>query len=726
MPSDPDDRDHRAAVQSAAALLRAGSLGERDLAAEWEWLRITLASIGDAVISTDAAGRVTYLNPVGETLTGWPLADALGRPLGEVFHAVNERTREPVEDPALRAVRERRRVRLPSQTVLIARGGTERPVDDSAAPMLDEAGDPVGAVLVFRDVTEKRRSDEARARLAAIVETSDDAIVTKTLDSVIRTWNAGAERIFGYTAAEAVGRSITILIPPERLDEETEILTRLRRGERIDHYETVRVTKDGRRIDVSLTVSPLRDADGRVVGASKIARDVTARRLADEALKDEKRLVETLNAIGTRLAAELDLGKLLQAVTDETTRLTGAAFGAFFYNAVDEKGESYQLYTLSGVARAAFAGFPMPRNTAIFAPTFRGEGVVRLADVTADPRYGHNAPHRGMPAGHLPVCSYLAVPVKSRSGEVLGGLFFGHPKAGVFTDRHERLVVGVAAQAAVAVDNARLYERLREQDRRKDDFIALLAHELRNPLAPLRNGLELIRLSGDAGPAVVKARAMMDRQLTHMVRLIDDLLDVSRITRGKLHLQMGRVSLAEVVAHAVEATGPAIAAARHELTLTLPPEPVHLTADLTRLAQVFGNLLSNSAKYTQPGGRIWLTAEAAGGQVAVTVRDTGIGIPADALPHVFDMFAQVDRSAERESGGLGIGLALVKGLVEMHGGTVAAASEGAGRGSTFTVRLPALASYSESFPSVPQADEPRAAGPKHRVLVVDDNRDSAH
>jgi CheY-like chemotaxis protein len=268
-------------------------------------------------------------------------------------------------------------------------------------------------------------------------------------------------------------------------------------------------------------------------------------------------------------------------------------------------------------------------------------------------------------------------------------------------------------------------EALREADRKKDDFIALLAHELRNPLAPIRNGLQVIRLAiGEGNTPVAHAREMMDRQLGHMVRLIDDLLDVSRINRNKMELRRSRVLLADVVSSAVETVRPVIDAEWHELNVSLPQKPVHLDADLTRLAQVFSNLLTNSAKYTQKGGRIWLSAERRGGEVAVTVRDTGIGIPAASLGNIFDMFSQVDRSIERSAGGLGIGLALVKGLVEMHGGTVTAASEGEGKGSTFTVTLPVLLDQRASAAVV--SDNGQAAtGPKRRVLVVDDNRDGA-
>src|SRR6185436_1171599 len=296
-----DDEERRlrsVALQNANAILVARRRAERELAAERERLRITLASIGDAVISTDAEGRVTYLNGIAEALTGWTQAEAAGQPLPEVFHIVNEYTREPAENPALKALREGVVVGLANHTVLIARDGTERPIDDSAGPMLDESGVSVGVVLVFRDVTERRRAEEAQARLAAIVEFSQDAIVRKTLDGIVQTWNAGAERLFGYTAEEAVGRSITLVIPPELLDEEEVILARLGRGETIERYETVRVAKDGRRLDISLTVSPIRDAEGRIIGASKIARAITERKRVEEALRaSEQRFREAVEAL---------------------------------------------------------------------------------------------------------------------------------------------------------------------------------------------------------------------------------------------------------------------------------------------------------------------------------------------------------------------------------------------------------------------------------------------
>jgi signal transduction histidine kinase len=282
-------------------------------------------------------------------------------------------------------------------------------------------------------------------------------------------------------------------------------------------------------------------------------------------------------------------------------------------------------------------------------------------------------------------------------------------------------VEAVAGTTRDSTDRKAMEDELREADRKKDDFLALLAHELRNPLAPIRNGLEVMRLAGGDMAAISDARAIMDRQLGHMVRLIDDLLDISRISRNKMELRRDRVLLADVIGSAVEAVNPLIAAAGHTLQLAVPPGPVFLDADLTRLAQVFGNLLTNSTKYTPPGGQIHLTAERSGNEVLVAVRDNGIGIPPAFLPRIFDMFSQVDRSVERASGGLGIGLALVKGLVEMHGGTVTADSAGEGGGSSFTVRLPAI-----EQPVVPSHRAgPAQVGSGQRLLVVDDNRDGA-
>ncbi|MEJ8835441.1 ATP-binding protein [Ramlibacter sp. AN1133] len=460
---------------------------------------------------------------------------------------------------------------------------------------------------------------------------------------------------------------------------------------------------------------------GRVSGFVAVLYDVTERKLAQLRLQEQAQRFQKLNEVGLTLAAESQLQRIVQAVTDVATDLSAAQFGAFFYNVVDAAGESYMLYTLSGVPRERFAGFGMPRNTAVFGPTFAGEGIVRVADITQDSRYGHNAPHHGMPKGHLPVRSYLAVPVLSRTGEVLGGLFFGHSRAGVFTEEAERIVAGIAAQAAVAIDNARLHEQrlrligqLQESDRRKDEFIATLSHELRNPLAPLRNGLHLLKLKGPGAGAPILE--MMTRQVNQLVRLVDDLLEVARINQGTLELRRDRVELHDVVQHAVETSEPLVREFGHALQVMLPEQPLWVEGDAARLAQVLSNLLNNASRYTDRGGRISVDARVEAGRVLLSVCDTGIGFDKDKAAQLFEMFRRGERSQ-----GLGIGLALSRRLVEMHGGTLQGHSEGLGRGSTFTLALP-LAPQPQA-PLPPQCEAGGAVS--LRVLVVDDNRDAA-
>jgi two-component system CheB/CheR fusion protein len=438
-----------------------------------------------------------------------------------------------------------------------------------------DAGRLIHSRWFLRDVSHERLAESARAHLAAIVESSHDAIVSKTLEGVIRSWNGAAEQLFGYSAEEAVGQPITLIIPAERVPEEQQILERLRRGERIDHFETVRVTKSGRRIDVSLTISPIRDAQGSIIGASKIARDISDKKAVEEA----------------------------------------------------------QERTIRELERAE--------------------------------------------------------------------------------------------------------EALLEADRRKDEFLAVLAHELRNPLAPIRYAVAMARREGRDETERAQAQAIIERQVKHMSRLLDDLLDVSRITRGKLLLRRSAVDLASVVAAAQEAARPLMEERRHTLVVRLPQEPVRLVSDPVRLAQVLANLLINAAKYTDSGGRIELDASRTGAELVVAVRDNGIGISAEMMPRVFTLFAQASPALERSEGGLGIGLALVRGLVELHGGTVGVHSAGIGKGSEFVVRLPLASDDAEGTSgadaeNVEEAVLAESAGAASssaiqplRLLVADDNRDSA-
>jgi PAS domain S-box-containing protein len=647
------------------------------------------------------------------------------------------------------ALRERTDYRIEYQ---ITRPSGERAwVAAEGRGVYSSAGDTRGMIGIVRDVTEHKLAQELRNQLAAIVESSDDAIVSKTLDGIIMTWNASAERIFGYTAEEAVGQSILMLIPADRQHEEETILSRLRRGERIQHFETVRVRKDGSYLEISLSVSPVKDADGNIIGAAKIARDITDRKRAERALREETRALELINETGVILASTLDLDKLLQSVTDSATQLCGAEFGAFFYNITDENGDSYLLYTLSGAPREAFQNFGHPRATPLFGPTFRGEKPIRSGDVLKDPRYGRMAPHHGMPPGHLSVRSYLAVPVISRAGEVIGGLFFGHSDKDVFSERDERTITSVASQAAIAIDNARLYDKVSRaaQEREhlldaeraarsdaermnlmKDEFLATLSHELRTPLNAILGWAQLLGMGQVADADLHEGLEAIERNARTQTQLIDDLLDMSRIISGKIRLDVQWTELAPVVEAAIESVRPSADAKQIQLRKILDPLAGPVAGDPTRLQQVLWNLLTNAIKFTPKGGKVDVILERVNSHLEITVHDTGIGIKPEFLPMVFDRFRQADASTTRSYGGLGLGLSIVKNLVELHGGTIRAKSAGEGLGATFVVLLP-LAPFrsgeirehpATSKPGTIDCEEVHLAGVK--VLVVDDEHDA--
>jgi signal transduction histidine kinase/DNA-binding response OmpR family regulator len=455
------------------------------------------------------------------------------------------------------------------------------------------------------------------------------------------------------------------------------------------------------------------------------------RRYADEvialreaALRDETALIATIQRIGTALASELDLERIVQLVTDEATALTGAQFGAFFYNVVDPQlGEAYMLHSLAGVPRERFAGFPHPRATPVFAPTFHGEAPVRSDDITRDPRYGQVPPHFGMPKGHLPVRSYLAVPVRSRTGEVLGGLFFGHEVAGVFTEREERLVVGVAGWAAVAMDNARLYAAERQAReaaeaaaRTKTEFLATMSHEFRTPLNAVIGYAQLLDL-GVLGPNTPSQQAHLERlqaSARPLLGLIDDVLDVAKVDADRLEVRRDRLLTGAVVAAAVAVVQPqATTKGVRLIDLGSGEAGVPYLGDEHRVRQVLVNLLANAVKFTPSGGEVTVTCGVAtepepgvwrgagadapeagdaepgrgGGWAYVRIADTGPGIEPELFAKLFEPFVQGDAALTREHGGTGLGLAISRRLARLMGGDVVVRSK-PGTGATFTLWLP--------------------------------------
>ena len=577
-------------------------------------------------------------------------------------------------------------------------------------------------------------SDDFRIRhLARVVASSDDAIVSKDLNGTILSWNPGAERIFGFTEQEAVGNSIRMIIPDDLQSEEDLVLARLRAGERIDHYRTTRRRKDGTLISIELTVSPIRGESGTMLGATKIARDVTDRVRLEQLAQERALLTAKISEVGATLTSSLDRDTVVQKVTDAATELTGAEFGAFFYNVRDEhSGDAYMLYTLSGAPKEAFSRFPHPRATAVFGPTFRGEATVRLSDVTRDPRYGRNAPHFGMPAGHLPVRSYLAVPVKGRSDEVLGGLFFGHSQADQFTEHHEQLAEGIATWAAVALENVRLYVEARTANQLKDEFLAVLSHELRTPLNAILGYARLLRGGILTGEKSIQALDTLERNATSLTQIVDDVLDVSRIVAGKIRLDVQAVEMPVVVANAVATVQPAADAKGVRVQTVIDPRVGPVSGDPSRLQQVLWNLVSNAVKFTPKGGRVQVRLERVDSHVDTVVSDNGAGIEPQFLPYVFDRFRQADSGTTRKTGGLGLGLAIVRHIVEMHGGTVSATSSGPGQGATFRVRLPLmivhgdLRTWTGEHPRVERPVITRQLGDLSGldILAIDDEADS--
>lgn len=562
--------------------------------------------------------------------------------------------------------------------------------------------------------------------------------------------NRAAELLTGYTLAEVQGGPLHDFVHHTRPDGspfpigECPIDRVAPQNDR-EQGEEVFVHKDGRFYPVAFTASPIRSGD-RVVGTVIEVRDITAERRRDDESAAMRQLAEYM-------LREDDLERVAQAVTDSATRLAGAQFGAFFYNTVSTGGDAYMLYALSGAPRAAFAKFDMPRATPMFGPVFRGEGTILSGDVLQDPRYGKLGPHHGMPPGHLPVRSYLAVPVASEDGEVIGGIFLGHPQPHAFTPAHAAVVESLAAQAAIGVSRARLlrtleaardraeaeakekerlYQEATRANQMKDVFLATVSHELRTPLTSILGWSDMLA-SGRLPPERMgEAIATIARSARAQAQIVEDLLDISRIVSGKLQLHIGTVEPLQVVRAAADAVRPAAMARGVRLQVHEADDAGPIAGDPERLQQVMWNLLSNAVKFTDSGGRVDVHVRRGPASVEIEVVDTGRGIEAAFLPRLFDRFSQLDSSSTREHGGLGLGLAIVRQLVEMHGGTVSAASEGAGRGARFLVRLPVSVPAWTDDPRTTRGAPAGAASADAtlpdlrglRLLLVEDDRDT--
>jgi signal transduction histidine kinase/ActR/RegA family two-component response regulator len=502
------------------------------------------------------------------------------------------------------------------------------------------------------------------------------------------------------------------------------------------------VRPDGAEIPIEESAAPIKNPEGEIIGAVMVFHDVAERRQKEKALQEEYAITERLHEIAASISTELDLGKVVQTIIDAGTRVTRAQFGAFFFNELDEQGMACLRYVASGVPRAAFEDIQISRATDLCGTAFRDAHVIRLDDLRQNPRFGKKGTCFGMPKGSLPA-SYLAVPVLSRSGEVVGGFFFGHEKPAVFTARDEKVVLGVAAQAAAAMDAARSYQAeqqaraaAEQANKAKDLFLAALSHELRTPLTPVLAILSSLRENAALPTAIAEDLETVRRNIELEARLIDDLLDLTRITRGKLELRCERVRLHRMIEDATNACLPDLQAKHLNLVRDFASEKAIILADSARITQILWNLLKNAIKFTPEGGTITIRSRTkpADGIATVEIEDTGIGISPAQFDRVFDAFEQGNRQITRQFGGIGLGLAISQAIAESHQGTLSVASEGEGRGSTFRLTLPFDGCdegeiTTAGTPNPVQSSTVPPSGERFqrplRILLVEDHADTA-
>jgi PAS domain S-box-containing protein len=629
-------------------------------------MRAILEALPAAIYTTDAEGRITSFNDEAVRFSGrvpqlgtdswcvtWKLYWPDGTPLPHD------------QCPMAIALREGRPVRGVS-AIAERPDGTRVHFMPYPTPIKDASGKVIGAVNMLVDITEQKRAEEAQARLAAIVASSVDAIFSTSLDGIIQTWNRGAEYLFGYSATEALGQPVAIIIPPDRLAEEPELSARIGRGEVVVNFETVRRAKDGRCFNISLTASPIRNAAGRVVGASRIPRDITERKRADEA---RARLAAIVASSDDAIVSK-SLDGIIRTWNQGAERIFG-------YTAEEAVGRHITLI------------IPQER---------RAEEDMVLGKIRRGETVDHFDTVRRAKDGRLINISLSVSPIRDAQGRIIGA-------SKIARDITERKRLEIELETMVAA--------LREADTRKDEFIAMLAHELRNPLSAIAVATDLLTRSTIEDRKARFAVPAIERQMRQLRRLVDDLLNVARITSGKLTLRKEPLELKGFAERTIADYRELVASGT---SIVLQAVEAWVDADPARLKQMIENLLDNAAKY---GGRnITVTVSADEFGAHVSVQDDGQGIAQELQASLFQPFVQGAQPADREQRGLGLGLALVERLASLHGGGVAAVSDGPGRGSTFTISLPL---------AKPAASEERRRTPvpaRRRVLVVEDEADS--
>ncbi|MBK1441573.1 PAS domain S-box protein [Parapedobacter sp. ISTM3] len=558
--------------------------------------------------------------------------------------------------------------------------GTQRIVLVFPKPIHTAAGACIGVCTTLVDITHYKQYEERQAALSEIVQSSDDAIISKKLDGTILSWNAGAERIFGYSEHEIIGKSIYTLIPTYLRSEEETIIREIREGRKVDHYQTIRVTKSGKEIPISLTISPMRNKQGQIIGASKIARDISDKIQREQTIQFHAQKLETLHAIGKVISEKLDTHSIIQTVIDSTTHLASADVGLCFYRISDDQG-----HTSLSVAVAAHGNnneyYNLHLDEGIIHAIFAGEDVVKFDDVCEaahvlslfDTKEGAKAPR---------IRHCLAIPIRSGDKLLIGAMFFGYAQSDVFKTADEDMMRSIALLVAVTLDNARLLEEVNALNLKKNEFIALASHELKTPLTTIKGYLQILERSEiDQVGRRFLTKAL--KQLERINALIAELLDISKIEAGKLSFHFERFDMSEMVLDVVETFH--FSSQTHTIFVNNVRGDYTVVADRQRMEQVIINLITNAIKYSPDANNVYVALESSVHEVSVQVKDEGMGMSRDQQEKVFTRFYQVEGTSKMT--GLGLGLYLSKEIIERHGGHIGVNSE-LGKGSTFYFSIP--------------------------------------
>ena len=695
--------------------------------------RALVESADDAITSTDLQETITSWNRAAERLYGYRAGEVIGKSNRIIIPA----DRNAEEDEIVRRLRAGDGVQH-FETVRLHKNGSRIDVAITASAIRGDGDAVIGVSKIVRDISARKDTERNGARLAAIVESSDDAIISKDLSGVITTWNPAAERMFGYTAEEAVGKSIRLIIPESHRDEENEILDRIRRGERVQHFETIRCRKDGSCLPISVTVSPIRNKAGVITGASKVVRDITDRKRAEAETLRTLRQAEFIAQMAEVLSGPLDYEARLKGMTKLAVPSL-ADWAAL--DVMEEDGHIRRLALahsdpaktqLDTEKRGPFEDPTAPCSTRQVIRTGKSS---LCAEVTDDMivAIAKGNEERVRPMRALGLVSCMCVPLSTSRGTLAALTLVTAESGRRYTADDLRFAEDVASRAALMVENARAYAEVRKTSRLKDEFLATLSHELRTPLNAILGYANMLRagmLTADKLPRIFET---IERNASALTRMVEDILDVSRVVSGKMRLNMQPVELPSVLHEAIATITPAAEAKHIRLETTIDPQVGPVSGDPDRLRQIAWNLLSNAVKFTPKHGRIQVRLERVNSSVEIVVSDTGIGIASEFLPHIFERFRQADSGSARQHTGLGLGLAIVRNLVEMHGGTVYATSGGEGQGATFRVRLPLRIVHPELQPGARRIHPRQVAAPSFadlpslsgtHVLAVDDDADA--